>query len=200
MLSRSDIGKLRSLSVENLNEIGVEMKLTRTELVEFIIDRIKTQTQEEIDRLKAEYNALMEPIKGDLFNTVTVPLDTPTIAKAVEFITSQYPEHELRAYVDIDTGMATVGAKKVDTINGLRTTISAVAFHVNGHNMPQPEIVQKLIHIRRQFQLLNTKLREADSEVFKQQMIVNVLDATQEGRNIRAAIETAVGSVVNAIK
>ncbi len=102
MLSRNDIGKLKSLSVESLKEIGITMTLTRIELVEFIVQRMEHAIKDEISAIGDAIDAMTKQYGNDSrsYGTLGIPVNTPSLQKAIEFMNLNYAIVSFTAFAE----------------------------------------------------------------------------------------------------
>ncbi len=198
MLSRNDIGKLKSLSVDSLKEIGVTMTLTRIELVEFIVQRMEQTIKDEIAAIGDAIDAMTKQYGNDSrsYGTLGIPVNTPSLQKAIEFMNLNYDIVSFKAFAEYENTQIVTGELMGKDPHGV-TQYVTVRIPVTADQ--QPEYIRQRRELFERRTRLRDELKKVCRHDFIDTMIANALAATPEGQAIQADVERLVEETIKGL-
>lgn len=175
--------------MNNLAEAGVEIKLTRTEIADYIAAKAEELINQEIGEIRTR----MSEIREKVFRS-DVPLNhvPRSLGKVIRSTKSMVPGTEVKVYFREDYG----GRFKYRILasNGI---IDSIQIEVQVPDKELPKEVPEFKEIGNRYTILMHKLGEISSKKYRVTLVEKILRGTGKGQNLLKNLDTLAKSLAH---
>jgi hypothetical protein len=202
------LANAEAMSVENLTKAGIETKITRSELSDYIVGRIQNGLHKEMTDLYIEIHG--QKPTGSYFErdtlNIPLPLDSALVKPFIDLVQSVSPCTHYQSWIRYDgnkygdTTTLHIGGKNGEAF------IGAQQYHPysGSVHMSFPIEIEKLtedaqdkIKKAERIRTLAATCENADKKKYKQQMVRTLLNSSAAGLALQNEIKEVVSDAIS---